>query len=1196
MKRIMKKVGLCLFTLVVLLGTVPFTNIKAIDDDSIATISSISDLGKITQDALKYNISNQTTAQDIIDIVNEALKDSGFWVESVNLYEKDDATENERGYILYIIDYNQFESLSTAIMIPRLPKEGEIVINKDTFPDKDFREYVENNFDNDYNDGVLSLQEISKVKTIDVSNNSNIKDIQGIEYFTALEFLNCTKTGITKLNVSNNTYLKKLYCEQTKIQSLDVSSNLELETLYCQYTEISDLNVTKNSKLSWLYCHYTKIQSLDVTKNPALELLGCEGTEIQSLDISKNSVLEYLTCNFTKIQSLDVSNNPDLKYLACDYTKIQNLDVSKNNLLTELRCENTPLAYLNIGINDKLTKINKTDSNINLDLVGDTFDIKDIFKGIDLQKITVVSGGEINKETGIVSEYGESTPLIYSYDCGTSANGQAETLMVSLNIQKLIEINEINFPDDTFREYVKEFDRDHNEIFSADEIANITTLYADGKNGKGAIKSLQGIEYFTALEKLFCYETNLTELDISNNLALVHLECGDTNISKLDVSNNRALEHLSFANTKVDDINVDNNPALKVLSCANTKIKSLNVDDNPNLESLYIRNTLIDKLDISHNKLLESLDCAQTGIENLNVSNNPALTHLYCDNIEINSLDISNNPKLKVLHCYKTKIQSLDVSNNLELLNLNCSSTQIKELDVSMLSKLQSLWSWNTKIKYLNLSQNPNLKFLDTPQTNLAYLDWGSNDLNELYMESESTIELVVDGDSFDITKKFTGIDVKKITIVSGGSLDKKMGIISDYHPGTPVIYTYDCGTVNGLPKTLTVTLNLLKSNSEISIIGNLDTIYTGEPVANPTVDKKGSTGEVTFTYELKKGNTWEVCKDLPKNAGMYRVTAHLASDKYFNEATSKTEEFIISQAANSWVNELVINDWVYGEKANPPSADAKFGNVEFTYSNSKDGIYTNQVPTKVGTWYVKAVITETENYTGLEMSKEFVIGKAQTIVSIIKDLDKVYDGKAVALLTEDLDIAGSTGNISFEWEMFNGKDWVDISSAPSNAGRYRVTAHIEESENFKSGISKIIEFVIAKATTTVNIIKNLDKVYDGKAVALLTEDLDIVGSTGDISFEWEMFNGKDWIVISSVPSKVGRYRVIVHVEEDDNYLLGTSDVKEFIIEEQPKDNNIDKNDTIQTGDSNQIILFALFVVMSLGFIIFSKRKLNKKI
>lgn len=62
----------------------------------------------------------------------------------------------------------------------------------------------------------------------------------------------------------------------------------------------------------------------------------------------------------------------------------------KNNLLTELRCENTPLAYLNIGINDKLTKINKTDSNINLDLVGDTFDIKDIFKRNRSTKITVV--------------------------------------------------------------------------------------------------------------------------------------------------------------------------------------------------------------------------------------------------------------------------------------------------------------------------------------------------------------------------------------------------------------------------------------------------------------------------------------------------------------------------------------------------------------------------------------------------------------------------------------------------------------------------------------------------------------------------------------------------------------------------------------------------------------------------------------
>ena len=149
---------------------------------------------------------------------------------------------------------------------------------------------------------------------------------------------------------------------------------------------------------------------------------------------------------------------------------------------------------------------------------------------------------------------------------------------------------------------------------------------------------------------------------------------------------------------------------------------------------------------------------------------------------------------------------------------------------------------------------------------------------------------------------------------------------------------------------------------------------YTGKPIDNPSVNSTGSTGAVTFTYEKWNGTGWEVFSEIPMDAGRYAVQAHLASDDFKNEAVSEKKEFTIKQAINSWKNEPAIADWTYGGKSNIPTASAWFGKTTFTYSDSKTGAFSFDVPTNVGTWYVKATVPGTNNYTGLESIRAFSI------------------------------------------------------------------------------------------------------------------------------------------------------------------------------------------------------------------------------
>ena len=58
------------------------------------------------------------------------------------------------------------------------------------------------------------------------------------------------------------------------------------------------------------------------------------------------------------------------------------------------------------------------------------------------------------------------------------------------------------------------------------------------------IRSLKGIEYFTALTELWCFDNQFTSLDVSKNTALKGLYCNSNQFTSLDVSKNSALEYL----------------------------------------------------------------------------------------------------------------------------------------------------------------------------------------------------------------------------------------------------------------------------------------------------------------------------------------------------------------------------------------------------------------------------------------------------------------------------------------------------------------------------------------------------------------------------------------------------------------------------------------------------------------------------
>ena len=292
-----------------------------------------------------------------------------------------------------------------------------------------------------------------------------------------------------------------------------------------------------------------------------------------------------------------------------------------------------------------------------------------------------------------------------------------------------IAINRRNFPDAAFRSVIasRDYDRDGNGYLSNSEIGQTLNIYCQGRN----IHSLQGIQYFTALQGLWCADNaissvdlsgnpdlrgvwcsgnNFTSLDFSGNPELVWVYCYDCNLTSLNVANNPKLAFIECNTNPLATLDVTHNPELEHLMCGSCELTSLNLTNNPKLAHLDAFRNHLTSLDVSHNPLLKRLDIwDNAGLGSINLINNPGLQYYNCANNGATSIDVTHNPQLQKLICSYNSITSLNLSNNPQLVYLDCACNQIGSLDLSNNPRLFFLQAFTNPFTTLNIGNNSRL-------------------------------------------------------------------------------------------------------------------------------------------------------------------------------------------------------------------------------------------------------------------------------------------------------------------------------------------------------------------------------------------------------------------------------------------------------------------------------------------------------
>ena len=341
--------------------------------------------------------------------------------------------------------------------------------------------------------------------------------------------------------------------------------------------------------------------------------------------------------------------------------------------------------------------------------------------------------------------------------------------------------------------------------------------------------------------------------------------------------------------------------------------------------------------------------------------------------------------------------------------------------------------------------------------------------------------------------------------------------------------------------------------------------VYLGYDANNGTNAPNGSSAEIvagnsaTFTISdsvpTRTGYDflgWATNKDATSAEYSSGGSITISSNTTLYAVWKKISTF----ETNEFTQPLAITGWTYGETANTPTAVAKYGTIKYTYSNTADGTYTEEVPTNAGTYYVKATVEETADYSGLESNAvEFTI-LPKTINTAITQLTAPVKNEVPQT---EIETDEYTATVVWSPEVtdkfvYNTVYTATITITPKT--NYTVKG-IAENGYTVSGAQTVTN---EADSATVTAVYSATGSYDTVDTNEFTKPLEIVGWTyGDTpnaptatakygTIKYTYSTAADGEYSEIVPTDAGIYYVKAKVEETDKYTGLESDAVEFVI------------------------------------------------
>ncbi|WP_319589903.1 BACON domain-containing protein [uncultured Draconibacterium sp.] len=451
-----------------------------------------------------------------------------------------------------------------------------------------------------------------ELSEVDLSQNLNLK------------ILDCSNNNISDLILPSNNQLSELNCSNNKIVSLDLSLFSGIASLDCSSNELTELNVKNgnNSSMAMYANNNSNLLCIEVdnatasasysdwrkdqyaiysencssyrpemtfipddnfeqflinngydsgVKNDSVPTLAIEKIKVLRIDnrnissltgIEEFTALEELYCSINSLTEVNLTANSNLKILQTQDNQLSSLDLSQNLLLSVLNASKNQLTNLDLQNNLNLNSLNCSDNrltSLNMQIGTNSISSLDARKNEHLfciQVDDVVSADEN-------PDWYKNAYAVYNEDCSTY-----KTQMTYV-------------PDDNFEQALIDFGYDFESLDDSVPTIAIESLVSLNVNDKN-INDLTGIEDFKMLEKLECWNNNLTSLDLQSNTNLKYLHCSDNQISELNLAANQKLENLYCFRNNLAELDLRANPNLLDIDCATNSLNSVDLRNGNN--------------------------------------------------------------------------------------------------------------------------------------------------------------------------------------------------------------------------------------------------------------------------------------------------------------------------------------------------------------------------------------------------------------------------------------------------------------------------------------------------------------------------------------------------------------------------------------------------------------------------------------
>ncbi|MDY8138021.1 M4 family metallopeptidase [Aquimarina sp. 2201CG5-10] len=721
----------------------------------------------------------------------------------------------------------------------------------------------------------VMLLENNNLTSLDLSNNTLLTRIwaQNNDFNTLdvtnnplLRAIGISGSNLTSLDITNNTALQQLYAAGNAITEIDASNCPSLHIISLNSNNLKSLNVqngnnsnvtnfntTSNPNLTCITVDNVNYSTTNWTNIDAQTIFTDTSCYIQIPDTNFEAALEALGYDdisgdgqvpmglIASVTSLDVSGKSisDVTGIT-DFKALVHLTISDNNLSTLDLSSITTLQSVE-AINNQLSSINVTGLNRLDTLLLDTNDLTNL----DLTSLIYLQyfSANDNDLEGVDFRTGFNSNIV-DIDLRNNNNLTCVSVDDPLNVKNtwLVD-NQTSFTATDYCEYTsipdanfeavlfnKGFDDIENDLrVPTALIAAATILNIPSDN----ISDITGIQDFTSLKTLNASNNAFTSIDLSALTALENLTLVLSQLTSLDLSNNISLKNLDVSESLgLDTLDLSNNPLMVILDASECDLSGISLESLILLENLNLSSNKLTNLDLSTLTALEIVNLKSNELVDLNLKNGnsanitffdvtfnddlncmtvddpitfettwdatidawttvstycnytsipdanfeAALEALGYDDIsgdnqvpkalirEVTSLDVRSESitnlsgiedftALTELILLNNDLTTIDISNNVLLTHLETGYNSLSSLDVSANTALEYLDFTNNNLSALNLQNNAALIYLEGSNNSLLTIDLSQSLLLEAIYVEENLLNSIVIGDNINLSE-----------------------------------------------------------------------------------------------------------------------------------------------------------------------------------------------------------------------------------------------------------------------------------------------------------------------------------------------------------------------------------------------------------------------------------------------------------